>query len=205
MPTIRPFRADDLDDLYRISLATGLAGDDASQLYADPRLMGHIYSAPYARLEPQLAFVVVDGQGVAGFAVGTADTAAFEAKLERLWWPALRAQYAMPREADAQAWTADQRRIAMIHRPTPTPAAVALEFPAHLHVNILPRLHGRGIGRQLVARWLIAATGFGATATHVAINRDNAGALQFWERMGFSDLPRDGLPHGRTIWKGRRK
>jgi hypothetical protein len=66
MLTIRPFHADDLDDLYKISLATGLAGDDASHLYADPRLMGHIYSAPYALLEPQLAFVVEDQEGVAG-------------------------------------------------------------------------------------------------------------------------------------------
>jgi GNAT superfamily N-acetyltransferase len=203
MPTIRPFQADDLDDLYGISLATGLAGGDASQLYADPRLMGHIYSAPYARLEPALALVVVDGQGVAGFAVGTADTTGFEAKLERMWWPALRTQYLMPPDADPRGWTPDQRRIFMIHRPALTPVAVAVKFPAHLHVNILPRLHGRGVGRQLVDRWLSAASRLGARAAHVAINRDNAGALRFWERMGFADLPRDGWSEGRTIWKGR--
>ena len=51
---IRPFQSDDLDALYRISLATGLAGGDASHLYEDAKLMGHIYAAPYAVLEPQL-------------------------------------------------------------------------------------------------------------------------------------------------------
>src|SRR3954447_25645883 len=78
MLTVRPFRADDLDDLYDISLATGEAGGDGAHLYVDPKLIGHIYSAPYARLEPQLALVVEDEQGVAGFVVGTADTSAWK-------------------------------------------------------------------------------------------------------------------------------
>lgn len=203
MPTIRPFRADDLDDLYAISLATGLAGNDASHLYADRRLMGHIYSAPYVVLEPELTFVVEDQDGVAGFAVGTADTIGWEDKLETLWWPALRKQYALPSEDDAPRWSHDQRRIVMIHRPVPVPAAVASKFPAHLHLNLLPRLRGRGIGKQLFDRWLTALDGRGPAATHVAVNRANSGALRFWEKMGFRDLPLDGLSEGRTIWMGR--
>jgi len=203
MLTIRPFHADDLDELYKISLATGLAGDDASHLYADPTLMGHIYSAPYGWLEPQLAFVVEDQESVAGFAVGTVDTMAWEEKLEQLWWPSLRRQYAMPPETDAERWTHDQRRIVMIHRPMHTPPAIALKYPAHLHLNILPRLRGRGVGSRLVDRWLTAAGKYGGTATHVGINRANVGAVRFWDKMGFADVSLDGLPEGRTIWKGR--
>ena len=71
--SIRPFEAGDLESLFAISLATGLAGGDASRLYDDPRMMGHIYSAPYALLGPALALVVEDGRGVAGFAVGTVE------------------------------------------------------------------------------------------------------------------------------------
>jgi len=203
MPTIRPFHANDLDDLYRISLATGAAGDDASHLYADPRLMGHIYSAPYARLEPQLAIVVEDQEGVAGFAVGAIDTAAWEERLEREWWPTLRQQYVMPPETNASAWTPDQRRIVMIHHPARTPRAVALEFPAHLHLNLLPRLQGHGVGRELFNAWLALAGKCAARALHVPINRMNLRAIRFWGRMGFADLALDGLPEGRTVWKGR--
>ena len=203
MLTIRALHPDDVDELYKISLATGLSGDDASHLYADPKLMGHIYSAPYARLEPHLTLVVQDQAGVAGFAVGTIDTMAWEEKLERMWWPSLRRQYAMPSEADAANWTPDQRRIFMIHRPARTPPNVASKFPAHLHLNLLPRLHGHGVGTQLFNEWLTTAGKYGAKATHVGINRANVGAIRFWERMGFSDLPVEGLPEGRTIWKGR--
>jgi GNAT superfamily N-acetyltransferase len=204
MPTIRPFRSDDLDALYRISLATGHAGGDACHLYADPRLMGHIYAAPFALLEPQLALVVEDGEGVAGFAVGTTDTREWERRLELSWWPALRERYAMPAEADATGWTPDQRRAFMIHRPTLTPPLVALSYPAHLHLNLLPRLHGRGVGRKLFERWTSVANARGATTLHVAANQANIGAAKFWRKIGFADLALDGIPEGLTLWQGRR-
>ena len=58
MPRIRPFEPADLEACYAISLATGFEAGDASHLYRDPRMMGHIYVAPYALLEPGLALVV---------------------------------------------------------------------------------------------------------------------------------------------------
>jgi GNAT superfamily N-acetyltransferase len=200
---IRQFQSADLEALYSISLATGLAGGDASHLYADPKLIGHIYAAPYALLEPDLALVVEDDDGVAGFAVGTTDTTAWEEKLERLWWPSLRERYAMPSEGDALRWTHDQRRAFMIHRPMPAPRTIALQYPAHLHMNLLPRLQGRGIGTRLFHQWMAIAGARGTTATHVAINRANAGGIAFWGKMGFVELALDGLPQGRTVWKGR--
>jgi GNAT superfamily N-acetyltransferase len=203
MPTIRPFRSDDLEALYRISLATALAGGDASHLYADPRLMGHIYAAPYAVLEPGLAFVVEDDEGVAGFAVGAIDTTAWERRLEQDWWPALRTRYAMPVEAGAAEWTSDQRRAFMIHRPSSTPSVVAQLYPAHLHLNLLPRLQGRGVGTMLFDRWTSVARARDAKGLHVAVNRANVGGAGFWRKMGFSDLSLDGQPEGRTLWQGR--
>ena len=72
----RPAVPSDLDAFYAISLATGDVGSDASHLYIDGRLLGHIYSAPYLRLAPDLAVVVEDEEGVAGYAVGVSDTRA---------------------------------------------------------------------------------------------------------------------------------
>jgi GNAT superfamily N-acetyltransferase len=203
LTTIRPLQSDDLDALYRISLATGLAGGDASHLYEDARLMGHIYAAPYAVLEPQLALVVEDGEGVAGYVVGATDTTAWEEKLEQAWWPPLRKRYALPAEADAERWTPDQRRAFTIHRPTPTPIAVARRYPAHLHMNLLPRLHRRGVGTTLFEHWTALAGARAAKALHVATNRANTGSVVFWRKMGFADLGLEGLPQGRTLWMGR--
>ncbi|HLY78832.1 MAG TPA: hypothetical protein VKQ70_05630, partial [Caulobacteraceae bacterium] len=76
-PAIRDAQPGDLDAVYRIALATGDSGQDAAALYADPKLVGHLYAAPYAVLAPQFALVVEDELGVGGYIVGALDTLAF--------------------------------------------------------------------------------------------------------------------------------
>ena len=43
MLNIRLFKPADLNGIYAISLATGHEGGNASHLYEDGKLMGHIY------------------------------------------------------------------------------------------------------------------------------------------------------------------
>lgn len=107
---IRPYRAGDIDALYRICLQTGDDGQDATSLYHDPRLPGHVYAAPYGLFEPSLAFVAEDGAGVGGYILGAADSQAFENQLESDWWPPLRDRYpAPPSDVPEKRWTPDQR------------------------------------------------------------------------------------------------
>jgi len=193
-----------LPDLYRISLATGHIGGDASKLYRDPKLMGHIYSAPYALLAPSLVLLAIDYEGVAGFALGTIDTPAWEARLEREWWPRLRSEYPDPGQIAATEWTQDQRRAHMIHHPDRVPPEVSGPYPAHLHMNLLPRIQGAGIGSRLLEAWLDLVAPLGAEAVHVGVNRQNEKAVRFWGRAGFSELELTASEPGRTRWMGRR-
>ena len=94
--SIRPYRDSDLDDLYRICLQTGDAGEDATSMFGDPQILGHVFAAPYALFEPSLAFVAEDEAGVGGYIVGALDSKAFEERLEADWWPALRDRYPAP-------------------------------------------------------------------------------------------------------------
>ncbi len=204
MITFRAAEADDLDRFYAISLATGHHGADASHLYDDPKMMGHIYSAPYLKLAPYLCFVAVDDLGVAGFIVGALDTQTFERLLEHEWWPALRATYDEPDEEQSANWSADQIRSFMIHHPEGTPGDLARAYPAHLHMNLLPRIQGQGTGPELLNLWLDRARELGATAVHLGANSRNPGAIGFWKKLGFKTL--DGLidfPPSRTLWLGR--
>ena len=93
---IRPYQPDDLDDLYRVCLQTADNGRDGTSLFRDPKLPGHVYAGPYAIFEPSLAFVAEDTAGVGGYVVAALDSQAFEQRLERDWWPALRATYPEP-------------------------------------------------------------------------------------------------------------
>ncbi|WP_298976517.1 GNAT family N-acetyltransferase [uncultured Roseobacter sp.] len=197
---IRKATPADADAFYRISLETGHLGGDATHLYADPKMMGHIYSAPYLRFEPDLAFVLGREKKVAGFCVGTADTSRFETLLEAEWWPPLRAQYPKPNQALRATWSADARRGHMIHMPETAPAEVAARFPAHIHLNLLPVLQGQGIGRRLLQHWVEVATQLGVTAVHIGANAKNPRALRFWRSQGFDEIP---CPLSRTVWMGR--
>ena len=96
MAEIRALRREDRDALYAICLKTGDAGQDATALYRDPELLGHLYAGPYAALEPESAFVLEDDAGIGGYIVGARDTYAFETRLEAEWWPGLRARYPDP-------------------------------------------------------------------------------------------------------------
>ena len=202
MVELRPLQDRDLDSLYAISLATGHVGGDASAFYADNRMMGHIYSAPYAKLCPDTCFVAEDAAGVAGFVVGAVDTRAFEAQLEHDWWPDLRAIYPDPSGTPPATWTADQRRSYMIHHPRRTPDDIAEAFPAHLHMNLLPRLQGRGVGPALLELWFAGARQFGVTGVHVGTNAKNHGAVRFWQKCGFERLSSP-VSEGSPVWLGR--
>ncbi len=187
MAEIRPYQPGDLEDLYRICLATGLAGEDASGVYEDPKLLGHLYAAPYALLCPECALVAEDAEGVAGYILGAADTAAFEARLERDWWPKLRTQYADPKGSPPADWSADQRLGYAIHHPRPLRPALLERFPAHLHIDLLPRLQGQGMGRRMMDAWLALAGSMGARGAHLECSAANHRALRFYRAYGLSE------------------
>lgn len=200
---IRPARPSDLDALYAICLETGDSGGDATALYSDPRLIGHVYVGPYAVLEPELSFIVEDADGVAGYVLGAANTALFEERLERDWWPALRAQYADPTRTDPATWSPDQRLAAQIHRPNRTPHSVVKRYPAHLHLDLLPRMRGKGAAPALLERCFSAMRQAGISAAMIGASRANHRGVRFWEKSGFAEIVSPDLEAGETIWMGR--
>ncbi len=184
---IRPVAAGDLDALYETCLLTGQAGQDASALYRDPRLVGHLYVAPYAVLEPASAFVVEDDAGLGGYIVGAADTLAFEARLEADWWPALRRRYPEP-VGDPAGWSLDEVRAWQIHHPRPPPPRITDPYPSHLHINLLPRLQGRGLGQVLIDRWLARMRETGSRGVHLGVSPANHRAIRFYRAYGFDEF-----------------
>jgi ribosomal protein S18 acetylase RimI-like enzyme len=175
--------------LYRICLLTGDAGQDATSLYHDPRLLGHIFTAPYCLFEPSLAFVAEDTAGVGGYIVGALDSRAFAERLESDWWPGLRARYPGPPPGlPAERWTPDQRMASIIHHPWPTPDELTRRYPSHLHINLLPRLQASGYGSQLTTTLITALRGQGSWGVHLYVLRTNQRAAGFYRHFGFTEL-----------------
>ena len=114
-----------------------------------------------------------------------------------------RSAYADPSGRPATEWSADEHRAFAIHHPHRPPRQVVERYPAHLHLNLLQRLQGRGVGTALFLEWMAHAARQGIAAMHVGVNNANAKAVQFWAKQGFVrlDLGDDAAP--RTIWMGR--
>lgn len=182
MPTLlRRFHPSDLPALYRVCLRTGEAGSDATALYRDPDLLGHVYCGPYPVADPALTFVVADEHGVGGYVVATADTVAFDEWLDEHWWPVLRAEH--PLRADPGDGTADHVLVERLQRwPHTTPPA---GFPAHLHIDLLPRLQGQGWGRRLIDALRDELRSRGVPGVHLGVDPRNTGAVAFYRRLGF--------------------
>jgi ribosomal protein S18 acetylase RimI-like enzyme len=195
MICIRAATLDDLPGAYRVCLLTGDAGEDASRLFRDPDLLGHVYVGPYVVGEPDLALVVADDDGVAGYCLAARDTRMFAEWAEREWWPSLRARY--PRRSDA---TPDAELVDLLHDPPIVDAAILDQFPAHLHLDLLERVRGRGIARRLIERQLGQLAHVGGRACHLVVAASNANAIGFYEHLGWHVVERrvDALVMGIT-------
>jgi ribosomal protein S18 acetylase RimI-like enzyme len=187
--TIRGYQPADLDDLYSICVRTANSGQDATSLYRNPRLAGEIWAAPYGVLEPDLAFVAEDSAGVGGYVLGALDTEAFDDRLERDWWPALRARYPEPGPAAAASLPArDRQALYEIHHPFRASADLTARFPSHLHIDLLPRLQGRGLGRRMMQTLIAALRERGSRGVHLFVSRSNVRAVEFYRRLGLTEV-----------------
>jgi GNAT superfamily N-acetyltransferase len=190
---VRQVQPGDLDDLYRICLLTADGGEDATSHYSDPRLPGHIWAAPYAIFEPSLAFVAEDSEGVGGYVVAALDTAAFEQRLEQEWWPGLRARYPEPSAEMAASMSETERQaLGNIHRPWRGRPDLVQGYPSHLHIDLVPRMQGRGTGRRLIGTLAAALRAQGSRGLHLFVGDRNKRAQAFYRHVGFTELPAQG-------------
>jgi ribosomal protein S18 acetylase RimI-like enzyme len=143
--------------------------------------------------EPSLAFVAEDEAGVGGYIVGALDSRAFAERLEAGWWPVLRERYPAPAAGlPPDRWTPDQHAARFIHVPLTVPDELAEHFPSHLHINLVPRLQSRGLGRQLMYALMRALREQGSVGVHLFVWPANQRAVGFYRRLGFTEISAEG-------------
>lgn len=182
--TMRTGSVHDLPGVYRVCLLTGHSGGDASALHGDPDLLGHVWAGGYLVFPDAVTRVVHDDGGVAGYCVGVPDTAAFELWLDSTWLPPLRERH----HRSSGTTPADRALVERLHEGPRTDAVLLAGHPAHLHVDLLPRLQGQGWGRRLMAEVLDGLADAGAPGVHLGVDEANTRAQVFYERLGFTAL-----------------
>jgi ribosomal protein S18 acetylase RimI-like enzyme len=197
---VRRCQPRDWDAVYEVCLCTGDDGKEATHLFDDPKVLGHVYVGPYMKLEPELAFVLEDGPGVCGYVLGALDSKKFYGGYLDEWLPGIRRQYPKP-SGDPAQWSLTQRVCAQYYQPEifwPEPYE---DYPSHLHIDLLPRAQGRGLGREMMRVLLGELVARGSTGAHLAMALSNARAERFYKKLGFHELARrsDALYLGKRL------
>jgi GNAT superfamily N-acetyltransferase len=182
MPTIRPYQPSDRAALDDICVRTADAGQDARGSYQDPNVLPEIFAAPYAHLEPELAFVLDDGGVAVGYVLGTADTAVFVRRFRDEWLPLVGDRYP---HRTAEPVTPDEVMAHLLHTPERMNVAGLADYPAHLHIDLLPDYQRAGHGRALVDTFVAALRRANVPALHVGMVSANRTARPFYDRLGF--------------------
>lgn len=183
---IRKARPDDRQALFDICLKTARAGQDGTELYTLPVLPGLLWAVPYLSLEPDLAFVLAEGDCVLGYVLGTTDSERFRARLDAEFLPPWRERLRDFVPVTPQ----DVSVIERIRDVERTPAEITASYPAHLHINLLPAAQRQGFGRRMIQTELAALAEAGAPRLHLGVSLGNDAGLAFYGSLGFSEISR---------------
>ena len=185
MAFVRPYEPFDRADVYAVCVRTADVGGDARGQYSDDDLMPDIYAGPYLYLEPELAFVLDDGDRAVGYVLGTSDTVRWAQEYRRRWLPVVAARYPL----DEAPTTPQERLVDTLRHPERSVHAGLEDYPAHLHIDLLPDHQGNGHGRELVRTFLAALATRGVPGVHLGMVTTNVSARAFYDRLGFHELP----------------
>ncbi|HEY5222582.1 MAG TPA: GNAT family N-acetyltransferase [Microbacteriaceae bacterium] len=192
MAVIRTYRPTDRADVADVCLRTGKLGGDATGLHVSDDLLPDIYALPYVEFEPDLAFLVDTGERVAGYLVATADTRAFVQRYRAEWLPGFAHRYTRAQPP----MTASDQFVEVGYDPERMLIPELDEYPAHLHIDLLPELQGQGLGRTLIRRLLGELRERGVPGVHLGVSPQNLPARGFYAALGFQPLPSGGTAGG---------
>ncbi|HUI02566.1 MAG TPA: GNAT family N-acetyltransferase [Acidimicrobiales bacterium] len=183
---IRPYEPADRAAVRHICHVTGYMGEPVDWLWRDTESFADLFTSYYTDAEPRSAWVAeLDGRP-AGYLLGCVDSRA-------AWSPArifarhvVRRGIALRPGTAGVVWRsfADIARDAL-HRRLPPAVVYDPRWPAHLHIDLLPAIRGRGVGAALVRRFLGTLRRAGVPGCHLETLGENGAAIAFFETMGF--------------------
>ena len=181
---IRRYKKTDIDYLYQICLQTGDNGKDATRYYNDKKLIGHIYSAPYAIFEPELCFILSMDSKPCGYILETKNTIRYKKWLKTTWYFKLQKSYSMPLDEDNSR---DANLIRQLYVQQDNREEFE-NYPAHLHIDILPNAQRRGYGRKLINAFLKELIYQKVKGVHLIVSKKNINAINFYQKVGFTNF-----------------
>lgn len=175
MPKIRPYQPKDAENVRHICIVTGPRR--ALQPGPAQTMLLATYADYYMEREPQNCFVAADEQDEA---VGYIICA------EEYWGY---------REAFLRDYAPRTRGLGPVLRTECLGAAVLprlfeRNYPAHLHINLLPGYQRMGLGHQLMDTLTAHLREKGISGVMLGVGADNVKGRSFYQKYGFHRLLR---------------
>lgn len=183
---IRQSCIQDLPYIYDICLKTGNSGKDATDSFFDKNMLGAYYAAPYIVNSPKDCFVVVENGLVSGYILSAKDTNAFYSWMNKSWLPNIRETYKTGFVSKSEREKSLLETI--LSDCQSENASWIKDFPAHLHIDILDSLQGKGIGKQLMNTLFQHLKTENISGIHLGVDKANENAQGFYKKIGFSVL-----------------
>jgi len=192
---IRNYRKEDEPAIEDITYRTGFKGEDLTgrDFFDDRRLFFLLFIYYYTRYEPEHFFVAVDAGNdrVVGFIGGTTDTAAQEKNFQKKVLPRI-----VARTFFYTSWRYPKTFKMLLRMmkgmggvgDKESAAKVQSEYPAHLHINLLPEYQHQGIGTRLTKYFEEHLVSLNVRGVHLQTTSHNHKALPFYKKLGFEIL-----------------
>ena len=186
--SIRSYKSADTSAVYEICLKTGNSGQDATHLFSDPLVLGHIYVGPYMEFEPQSVFILEDDQGPCGYIMGVLDSQTYYQWMHSEWLPKIRVDYKKP-TGNPDTWDETEKITNLLFHPVSQ--RLLPDYPAHLHIDLLSRAQGKGQGKLLMDRFIDYLKYNKIPGLHLELSSNNDRAFNFYRKYGIEELDRD--------------
>jgi ribosomal protein S18 acetylase RimI-like enzyme len=77
------------------------------------------------------------------------------------------------------------------------------EFPSHLHIDLMQRVHRQGFGGRMMDELMDRLQKKGSPGVHLGMSASNDRAYRFYTKLGFAELERQGEGSDACIYMGK--
>ena len=184
---IRRIRPEDEPEIQNICHRTFTVCPD----FPDPELVSYRWAAWYVRHAGDFSFAAVDGNGKAvGYVLCAPDTNEYTLSYETEMVPLIEERMQRLRISHPELY--ERFRLSFLPEAgeysLPELRSVLREYPAHLHIDLLPGYQKRGLGGRLMEALLERLRGAGTAGVHLCVGTGNVNAVGFYRRFGFEIL-----------------
>jgi ribosomal protein S18 acetylase RimI-like enzyme len=201
--SIRPYESKDRKGVIEILHKTGYMGEDAKGYFNDKYLFGLLFGLYYIDHEPDSCFVAFDTttEEIIGYILSSLETKTQARNFQRKMIPRI-----LMRAFLYTSWRYNRSFRVLLYMQKlnqrnphpPNEEMILSEYPAHLHINVLPEYHRQGIGTDLLNKFEILLVKENIPGVYLWTSERNKKAIPFYQKNGFELLFTS--PSGFGIW-----